>query len=128
MRPIYIVDDDPDVRAAVAFMLAAAGRPARTFGSADALLSVLGELEPGCLLIDMRMPRRDGLELLQALRTEGCGWPVILMTGHGDIPLAARAISGGAVDFLEKPFAEELLDATLAAAERLLETGATLRA
>ncbi len=116
----YLVDDEPDVRGALTFMLVAAGWPARAFADGEALLATLPDLEPGILLIDARMPGQDGIELLGRVRERGIAWPAILMTGHGDLSLAARAIGAGAVDFLEKPFGEELLLAALAGAERLL--------
>lgn len=116
----YIVDDDQAVRGALSFMLMAAGRPARSFGGGVSLLAALPELAPGVLLIDVRMPGQDGLDLLDLLRARRVAWPAILMTGHGDLPLAARAIGSGAVDFLEKPFSEELLLSALSTAERLL--------
>jgi two-component system response regulator FixJ len=119
--PIYIVDDEAEVRSALAFMLAAGGAPARSFAGVAEFLEALPDLEPGCLLIDIRMPGRDGIELLAELKGRGIDWPAVIMTGHGEVPLAVQAIRGGAVDFIEKPFEEELLQACLAHAVRLLD-------
>ena len=118
---IYIVDDDRDVRASLSFMLATAGRTCRTFSGAQEYLDALDTLEPGCALIDIRMPVMDGMQLLTELARRECKWPVVMMTGHGEISLAAQAMRLGAIDFLEKPFEEELLLACLDKAADLLK-------
>ena len=118
---IYIVDDDRDVRASLSFMLATAGRTCRTFSGAEEYLDALDTLEPGCTLVDIRMPVMDGMQLLTELARRECKWPVVMMTGHGEISLAAQAMRLGAIDFLEKPFEEELLLACLDKAADLLK-------
>jgi two-component system response regulator FixJ len=107
--PTYIVDDDPTVRESIAFMLGASGRPTRTFADGDELLGAAAVLAPGCLLVDMRMPGQDGIDLLRAFRALGFEWPVVIMTGHGEVPVAVQAFQSGAIDFIEKPFQEALL-------------------
>ncbi len=122
---IYIVDDDVAIRRSMALMLDAAGVKNRAFASGDDFLAEAGKLAPGTVLLDMRMPGTDGLEVLETLRQRDIIWPVVVMTGHGDIPMAVKAIRLGAIDFLEKPFREEDLDAALGAAERLLQDHST---
>lgn len=106
---IYIVDDDRDVRQSLAFMLGTSGHRASAFAEGEAFLSALPDLEPGCVLIDVRMPGMDGLGVLGALQQACRDWPVLVMTGHGDTDIAVQALRSGAHDFLEKPFEEELL-------------------
>jgi len=103
-RLVHLVDDDPAVRRSVAFMLKTSGYRVETYESGDDLLKDRSKLEDGCILLDMRMPGRDGLEVQQALQEKGVRLPVIIMTGHGDVALAVRAMKAGAVDFVEKPF------------------------
>jgi EAL domain-containing protein (putative c-di-GMP-specific phosphodiesterase class I)/ActR/RegA family two-component response regulator len=111
MDIVYVVDDDADVRASAAFLLKAAGVECHGFPSADAFLRKSADLYPGCILTDMRMPGLSGLELQAELQRRGIDWPLIVMTGHGDIPTAVQATKEGACGFLEKPFSEkELLD------------------
>lgn len=105
----YIVDDDRDVRSSIAFMLAAEGRDSRCFASGSEFLKALPELEPGCVLLDVRMPGVSGLDVLRDLSERGLDWPVVMMTGHGEQEIATQAIMLGATDFVEKPFAEDLL-------------------
>ena len=106
---VHLIDDDDDVRRAVAFLLGAAGMAVRVHESALAFLNQLEKLQPGCVLTDIRMPGMDGLELQRRLRDMGNTMPVVVMTGHGDIPLAVTAMKLGAVDFIEKPFDDEVL-------------------
>lgn len=113
-RLVYLVDDDPAVRRSVGFMLKTAGFQVRTFEAGTELLKAASDLEDGCILLDIRMPGMDGLEVQQALQTKGVALPVVIMTGHGDVALAVRAMKGGAVDFVEKPFAKDHLVAALA--------------
>ena len=108
-RRIYVVDDDEAVRDSLRMLLSAAGYAAEAFASARAFLERNGDARDGCLLADVRMPDMDGLELQEELLRRATGLPVIIMTGHGDIPLAVRAMKAGAVDFLEKPFARAQL-------------------
>ena len=116
VRWVYVVDDDRGMRASLTPLLRAMGFEVRPFGSGDDLLAELEELTPGVLLIDVRMPGIDGIELIAGIRAQDCHWPVAIMTGHGEIPLAVRAIRRGAYDFLEKPFAPDVL-------ERVMLTG-----
>ena len=130
---VHVVDDDPAVRNSLAFLLAAAGWAVRTHASAEALLSAAEHgLEPGCVLTDVRMPGLDGLALQRRLGELHLHLAVVVMTGHGDVPLAVRAMKEGAVDFLQKPFSEaQLLAAVgqaLAAQQRLAETAAAAEA
>ena len=113
---VHVIDDDVDVRQSLAFLLSAAGLAVRVHESASAFLQVLPEVEEGCVVTDIRMPQVDGLELQRRLRDLKSGLPVIVMTGHGDVPLAVEAMKGGAVDFIEKPFDDEVLLSAVRAA------------
>jgi two-component system response regulator FixJ len=116
---VHIVDDDEAVRQSLAFLLSTAGIPVRVYESATSFLAGLASLQSGCLITDVRMPDMTGIELLQRLRAKNIKLPVIVITGHGDIPLAVEAMKSGALDFIEKPFAEEaILRAVRAAEER----------
>jgi two-component system, LuxR family, response regulator FixJ len=116
---VHIVDDDAAVRQSLAFLLGSAGLAVRLYDSATAFLAGLPELKGGCLITDMRMPGMTGLELLHELRAKSCGLPAIVVTGHGDVPLAVEAMKAGAVDFIEKPFDQEaILSAVQAALDR----------
>jgi len=106
---VHIVDDDPDVLRSTEVLLHAAGYRAKTYPSATALLDNLASLSPGCVVTDVRMPDIDGLDLLARLAAARPDLPVIVMTGHGDVPMAVRAMRAGAKDFIEKPFANEVL-------------------
>jgi two-component system, LuxR family, response regulator FixJ len=106
---VHLVDDDPAVRRSVSFMLKTLGFRVRTYDTGDAFLKSAKDLEHGCILLDIRMPGMDGLEVQHALQREGVGLPVIIMTGHGDIPLAVEAMKAGAIDFIEKPLEQETL-------------------
>ena len=106
---VHIVDDDDSVRRSVGFMLKTSGYSVRSYESGTELLKKAKSLEPGCILLDIRMPGMDGLEVQQALQENGVVLPVIIMTGHGDVPLSVRAMKAGAIDFIEKPFEKDLL-------------------
>lgn len=106
---VHIVDDDPAVRDSLQFLLDAAGLAARTYASAAEFLDGAGTLRAGCVLADVRMPGIDGLALQRRLAELGSRLPVIIMTGHGDVPIAVEALKTGAADFLEKPFDDERL-------------------
>ena len=109
---VHIVDDDAAVRDSLGFLLETAGLAVRLYASASALLATLGDDATGCVITDVRMPGMDGLELQQRLAARGARLKVIVITGHGDVPMAVRALQGGAVDFLEKTFSDnKLLDA-----------------
>ena len=114
---VHIVDDDEAVRQSLAFLLSTAGIPVRVYELATSFLAALPTLQPGCLVTDVRMPDMTGIELLQQLRYRDIKLPVIVITGHGDIPLAVEAMKSGAIDFIEKPFAEELILRAVRAAE-----------
>ena len=120
-RLIHLVDDDASVRRSVGFMLKTAGFQVRAFEDGTDLLKCAAELEDGCILLDIRMPGMDGLEVQQALQEKGVRLPVVIMTGHGDVSLAVKAMKAGAVDFVEKPFAKEVLLIALAEAFKRLE-------
>lgn len=105
----FIVDDDEAVRDALALHLELAGLAVRPCASAAEFLTVADPAQPGCAVIDIRMPGMDGLELQQEMLRRGLALPVIIITGHGDVPAAVRAFRAGAVDFLQKPFDEDLL-------------------
>jgi two-component system response regulator FixJ len=116
---VHVVDDDEAVRKSLAFLLGSAGLAVRIYDSAAAFLAGLSEVGTGCLITDIRMPGMTGLELLNALNARGCRLAAIVITGHGDVPLAVEAMKAGAVDFIEKPFDQEtLLNAVHAALER----------
>jgi len=105
---ILVVDDDRAVRESMRALLESAGYRVNYYASAKIFLQ--SEIPAGdCLIADIRMPEMDGLELQEVLAKRGSGLPVIIMTGHGDVPLAVRAIKGGAIDFIEKPFDDEKL-------------------
>ena len=114
---IHLIDDDEDVRKALAFLLGTAGHAVRVYESASAFLGKLEGLQPGCIVTDVRMPGIGGLELQQVLRERKIDLPLVVMTGHGDVSLAVQAMKAGAADFLEKPFAD---DALLAAIDHAL--------
>jgi two-component system, LuxR family, response regulator FixJ len=108
-RVVHLVDDDEAIRRSVGFMLRTSGFHVHTYESGVELLKATPNLEPGCILLDIRMPGMDGLEVQAALRDKGVTLPVIIMTGHGDVSLAVQAMKAGAVDFIEKPFEKALL-------------------
>ena len=113
---VHLVDDDEDVRRALAFLLATAGLEVRVYESAAALLENFDTEQSGCVVSDVRMPGMDGIQLLRHLRKKGVTLPVIIMTGHADVALAVGAMKAGAVDFIEKPFSDDVLLAAIAAA------------
>jgi two-component system response regulator FixJ len=114
---IHVVDDDEAMRDSLLALLGDAGYEARAYASAEDLLA-RGAFKSGCVVSDLRMPGMDGLTLLKKLRADGSELPLILITGHGDIPLAVAAMKAGAVDFLEKPFEAEALLAAIEAGLR----------
>lgn len=116
-RPtVYVVDDDEAVRAALEFLLRTVDIEARLFESGLDFLRHAGDLAPGCIVTDVRMPGIDGLELVRRLRGMGLTHPVVVITGHGDVPLAVEAMKAGALDFIEKPFKDEALLSAIEAA------------
>lgn len=104
---IHVIDDDEAMRDSLDYLLDAASFRARTYESADVFLKALDGLEPGCIVTDIRMPGMSGLELVRILAERGVPHPVIVITAHGDVPLAVEAMRSGAANFLEKPFGEE---------------------
>lgn len=106
---VHVVDDDQAVRDSLEFLLESAGLPTRTYASATEFLNAAPSLGAGCVLTDVRMPDIDGLTLQKRLAEIGFYLPVIIMTGHGDIPIAVEALKSGATDFLEKPFDDDHL-------------------
>jgi two-component system response regulator FixJ len=106
---VHVIDDDEAVRDSIEFLLRTSGVTARTYDSASAFLDALPTIDPGCIITDVRMPGISGIELLRRLTEMRIKMPVIVITGHGDVPLAVEAMKSGAVDFLEKPFEDELL-------------------
>jgi two-component system response regulator FixJ len=115
-RLIHVVDDDEAMRHSLAFLLGSSGFAVSVYEAAQPLLDALNELPPGCILTDIRMPGIDGLELLRRIAASRKQLPVIVMTGHGDVPHAVEAMKLGAVDFIEKPFDDETLLRAIAAA------------
>ncbi len=113
---VHVIDDDADVRQSLAFLLSTAGFAVRVHDSAVAFLKVLPEVKNGCVVTDVRMPGIDGLELQRRLGELELRLPVIVMTGHGDVPLAVEAMKAGAVDFIEKPFDDEVMLSAIRAA------------
>jgi FixJ family two-component response regulator len=113
---VHVVDDDADIRASIALLLKSVRLAARTHAGADEFLAAWRPEEPGCLVLDVRMPGTSGLELQALLKERGAGIPIVFLSGHGDIPMALRAVKSGALDFLEKPFRDQaLIDAVHAA-------------
>lgn len=118
---VHVIDDDDGLREALAFLLDVNGVDARFYASANDFLEAL-PVADGCILTDIRMPGLTGLELVRELNRQGAAFPVIMMTGHGDIPLAVEAMKAGVVDFIEKPFEDEHLIASIRAALAGAET------
>jgi FixJ family two-component response regulator len=116
---VHIVDDDEGLCRAVSSLVRSVGFATRTYGSAQEFLDARADDLAGCLILDVRLPGISGLDFQERLAALGIGLPVILMTGHGDIPMSVRAMKAGAVDFLPKPFRDQdMLDAVAAAIER----------
>ncbi len=106
---IHLIDDDEHVRRAVAFLLGTAGFAVKLHESAASFFANLDKQQPGCIVSDVRMPGMDGVELQRRLKEKGVDMPMIIMTGHADVALAVAAMKAGAVDFIEKPFDDEVL-------------------
>lgn len=133
---VFIVDDDDAVRDSLQILLTVEGYRIETFESGVAFLEAFGAGRPGCLLADVRMPDMSGLDLQEILNERHASLPVIIMTGHGDVPMAVRVMKAGAVDFIEKPFSDTsildgvrraLAQAGRAAADRTFAADATAR-
>ncbi len=108
-KVVHVVDDDAAIRDSLSFLLNSAGFTARTYETAVGLLARVDELEPGCIVTDVRMPGINGLELVARLKERDVVHPVIVLTGHADVALAIEAMKAGVLDFLEKPFDDETL-------------------
>ena len=106
---VFIVDDEAQVRDALKLLMDSVGLDAETFGSAQEYLDQFDAQRPGCLVLDIRMPGLSGLELQEKLSREMLHPPIVIITGHGDVPMAVRAVQAGAVDFIEKPFRDQVL-------------------
>lgn len=115
-RIIHIVDDEDAIRRSASFMLKTSGFEVYSYPSGVAFLKAIDRDTTGCVLLDVRMPEMDGLEVQQALHDRGIAMPVIVLTGHGDVTIAVRAMKGGAVDFIEKPFEKAVLLEAIAVA------------
>lgn len=121
---VYVVDDDPMIRRSLSFALSTAGFSVRPFGSGRDFVEALSTLQPGCVLLDLRMPDMDGFVVLESLGDRRVDLPVVVMTGHGDVATAVKAMKAGARDFIEKPCADEVLLAVLKSAfDSLAERG-----
>jgi two-component system response regulator FixJ len=121
---VYVIDDEAALRDSLDFLLDTAGFEVRLFESALKFLDALPRLDFGCVVSDVRMPGLDGMELLKRMKSDQSTFPIVIMTGHGDIPLAVEALKLGAADFLEKPFEDDRLIAMIEAAIRKGEPAA----
>ena len=115
---VHVIDDDPAVRDSLAFLLETANLTPRTYDSAVAFLEVLPEVTSGCVVTDVRMPEMTGIELVRRLKGQGFRLPIVMITGHADVPLAVDAMKAGVADYIEKPFDDEVLLAAINAALR----------
>lgn len=113
---VHVIDDDEAARDSLAFLLSTVDIAVQTYESAVAFLNALPGIKGGCVITDVRMPEMSGVDLLRRLREMQLGMPVIVITGHGDVPLAVEAMRLGATDFLEKPYEDEILLASVRAA------------
>jgi two-component system response regulator FixJ len=119
---VHIVDDEEAVRSSIAFLLSASGFAVRTHASATAFLEHAPNVRNGCLITDLRMPDMSGVELLRRLRETGTLLPAIVITGHGDVQMAVEAMKNGALDFIEKPFSDDVLIESIRHAVELAAT------
>jgi two-component system response regulator FixJ len=116
---VHVIDDDDAARESLEFLIDCAGMRVRGYPSALAFLDAAGAIEPGCIVTDVRMPDMNGLELVTRLQELGIDDPVIIVTGHADVPMAIQAMKQGVADFIEKPFSDEtMLEAIKAAVAR----------
>ncbi len=122
---VFVVDDDPAVGKSLRFLFESVDLAVQTFESGPEFLAQVDPTDPGCLVLDVRMPGMSGLDLMSRLKEEGVFLPVIILTGHGDVPMAVKALKGGAVDFIEKPFNQQ---AFLDSVHRALELDQRMRA
>lgn len=120
-RTVFLVDDDEAIRHSASFMLRHAGFLVKTYNDGLSFLDHVSESQEGCILLDVRMPGMDGLAVQNALNQRGINMPVIILTGHGDVPVAVEAMKGGAIEFLEKPYEKQALVGAIENAFSLLE-------
>ena len=113
MKAIYIVDDDPAVRDALSVVFSMEGFEVETFSDGDTFVRSANKAQPACVLLDVHMPGRSGIEILRALNAEDYPAPIFIISGQGDIPMAVEAIRNGAFDFIEKPFDAETVVARI---------------
>jgi two-component system response regulator FixJ len=106
---VHLIDDDEAIRTSLSFLLEMNDLPARTYASGPEFLDVAATLEGGCIVTDVRMPGMSGLDLVRRLKELGVPLPIIMITGHGDVPLAVEAMRAGVADFIEKPFDDDVL-------------------
>ncbi len=107
--PVYLIDDDDSVRRSIGFMLKTSGLKVESWLNGEHFLKETQALEPGCVLLDVQMPDMSGLEVQQELKKRGIPFPIVVMTGHGDVDVAVKAMKAGAIDFIEKPFAKSVM-------------------
>lgn len=112
-RIVHVVDDEDSIRRSTSFMLKTSGYRVATFASGASFLRELKHLEPGCVLLDIRMPDIDGLQVQEAMIERGVAMPIVFLTGHGDVATAVKVMKRGAVEFIEKPFQKEAVLAAL---------------
>ncbi|MEL6860602.1 MAG: response regulator [Pseudomonadota bacterium] len=124
-RIVFLVDDDEAIRHSASFMLRHAGFTVKTFPDGLVFLESVKSEDEGCILLDVRMPGMDGLAVQSTLNRRGINMPVIILTGHGDVPVAVEAMKGGAIEFLEKPYEKKALVAAIENAYELLDNQAT---
>jgi two-component system response regulator FixJ len=121
---VYVIDDHKSVRAALGEMLGVFGFEVETFASAQGFLDIIARARPGCVVADVRMPGMDGIELVREFRRRGARFPVVLISGHADVPMAVAAIKAGAEDFIEKPVDDaQLVAAINRSFDRLAKSG-----
>src|SRR4029453_6794074 len=106
---VFVVDDDPAMRDSLRWLIESTGLTVETFADAQTFLARIRPELPGCLVLDVRMPGMSGLDLQAELARRGIGLPTIVVTGHAEVPMAVRAVKAGAIDFIEKPFSDQLL-------------------
>jgi two-component system response regulator FixJ len=121
---VYVIDDDEAMRDSLNFLLDSAGFGVTLFDNAQSFLDALPGLAFGCVVSDVRMPGLDGIELLKRMKAQQCPFPILIMTGHGDVPLAVEAMKLGAIDFLEKPFEDDRLTTMIESAIQRAEPAA----
>jgi len=106
---VFVVDDDEAVRTSLRFLVESVGLPVETFASGQEFLEAIDDEKPGCVVVDVRMPGMSGIQLQEAMEERQLRLPVIVISGHGDVATAVRAMKKGAIDFIEKPFNDQLL-------------------